>query len=150
MTAGESAPAGSTGAGTRASDGSRSLLRGCIGCTIGTALGAAAWIACALHTKHELLVLAVFLGGLSGLGMYVGHRNVSLWAGLAAACIAMVGILTARVFIMDRLFPPAESVGELILSAIFATGAWGLGFVGLAMVIAFKVGASGPDAFDDD
>lgn len=135
---------------SRIVDGSRSLLRGCIGSGIGTALGSAAWIACALHTKHELVVLGILLGGLAGLGMHVGHRNVSLWAGLAAAIIAMVGIIAARIFIIQELFKPDVGPSELIVSAVFATGIWGFAVVGVAMFIAFHVGASGPDVFDDD
>jgi len=127
-----------------------SLLRGCIGSAVGAALGAGAWIACALYTQHELAWLAILLGGLTGLGMYWGHRDTSFSAGLAAAAIALAAILGARTIILHVLFEPAEGLVELTLNVLLATGLWGLLFIGIAMFMAFKVGASGPSSFDDD
>ncbi|GJM24248.1 MAG: hypothetical protein DHS20C16_06630 [Phycisphaerae bacterium] len=103
-----------------------------------------------MYTKHELALLAILVGGLSGLGMYWGYRDVGFLAGLVAALFAMSGIVAARVYILQKLFNTDEGPAELFVSAVFATGWWGILIVGVAMFIAFKVGTTGPDVFDDD
>ena len=126
-----------------------SIIRGLIGSGIGAALGAGAWIACALYTEHELAVLAILLGGLTGLGMYLGYRFTNLLAGVAAAVIALLGILISRAVILHVLYESPDEVGEYLLWIVTATGPWGLLLLGIAMFMAFKVGASGPDSFED-
>jgi len=80
------------------------FVLGLLGSIIGTLVGAVVWCIIAVVTEHEAGVIAWALGGLAGFGMALGcRRQGRAGAGVAAAVIAVLGILVAKVMIFGYL-----------------------------------------------
>ena len=80
-----------------------SFVLGILGSVAGALLGAIAWCVIAVATDYELGIIAWALGGLAGFGMALGCRRRHVAAGVTAATVAVLGILSARVMIVGYL-----------------------------------------------
>lgn len=76
---------------------------GLLGSLLGAAIGAVAWAVVVIVTNYQLGIIAWGLGALAGYGMARGHRDARAGAGIAAALVAVLGILAARVMFMSYL-----------------------------------------------
>ncbi len=63
------------------------------------AVGAVTWAVVAIITGYELGLIAAGVGGLAGLGMFLGYRRKSVMAGVVAVGTSTVAILAAKVAI---------------------------------------------------
>ena len=68
--------------------------------------GAAVWWTVAMLTGYYVAWIAWGLGILTGFGMLVGYREANAKAGVAAACIVVLGIVSARVTIFAYMNAP--------------------------------------------
>lgn len=93
-------------------EGSRFLL-GCIASGVGAAIGVGVWFAIARSFGVEIGYIALGLGGLAGLGMFLGHREASQVGGLVAAGIALAGILLAKYLVFSLVIVP--TVSDIVL-----------------------------------
>ncbi len=111
-----------------------------------SAVGGVAWVAFAVQTQHEWLWLALLPGGLAGLGMYYGYRETSFGAGVAAGALALISLVVSRTIIVNALFQPGGSLGDLVVAGLLATGGlWTFAVFGLACLTAFLVAGFGLD-----
>ncbi len=69
---------------------------GCLLSSVGALIGAVIWSVVSITTNYEIVWIAWGLGGLAGYGMAVGYPTENLRAGVTAACIAMIGIVGAK------------------------------------------------------
>lgn len=76
---------------------------GLLGSLLGALIGAAVWAVVAIVTEYQLGIIAWGLGALAGYGMARGHREGRVGAGLAAALVAVLGILAARVVMVSYM-----------------------------------------------
>ncbi len=76
---------------------------GVLGSMLGALIGAAAWAVVAIATNYQLGIIAWGLGALAGYGMARGHREGRVGAGIAAALVAVMGILAARVVMVSYM-----------------------------------------------
>ena len=67
--------------------------------SIGALIGAAIWTVVAMTTGYSIGWIAWGVGVLAGIGMKLGYRNQSTSAGVAAASVALAGVLVAKVAI---------------------------------------------------
>jgi hypothetical protein len=86
----------------------RFLLGTCLS-AVGAMIGAAIWAGIGIATGFEIGYVAWAVGGLAGLGMYLGYREQNFKAGLVAAGMAVGGILAAKVLIFVFLFASLAS-----------------------------------------
>jgi hypothetical protein len=122
------------------------LLRGTIGCLIGTALGCALWTWIATMGYFSSWI-ALLVGLLSGTGMYYGIRDPSLIGGVLAALFAGCGIVVANTICVYWVDPSAAGVAWPVV--MIATLLHGNPFIyaihALAMGAAYWVGTRGTD-----
>jgi len=67
---------------------------------VGALIGAGVWCAVTVATNYEIGYIAWGLGILAGLGMLLGYRRAGPKAGAVAACIAVIGIIAAKIMIV--------------------------------------------------
>ena len=79
------------------------FILGVLGSITGAVVGAAAWCLIAVLTNYEVGIIAWLLGGLAGVGMALGYRQAHRAAGIAAAVIAVLGIVGAKVMIFSYM-----------------------------------------------
>ena len=78
-----------------------SLLRGTVFSFLGAMLGATLWAVLAYFTMKEFVFMAWVLGGLTGLGMALGHEDDDgTNAGIIAAFMSLFGIVAAKILII--------------------------------------------------
>ncbi len=88
------------GALKRMASGAGTFLLGCLLSGVGAMLGAAIWCGIAIAFDMQSAIIAWGLGLLAGGGMVLGYRQKNRRAGFTAAGIALVGIVTAKIFIV--------------------------------------------------
>jgi hypothetical protein len=86
------------------------LVRGTIGSAIGAALGGVIWAMIAISTHYEIGYVAVLVGAMSGMGMFIGVRDPSALGGAIAAGMAALSIVIAKASIVLYLFGDAGEI----------------------------------------
>jgi hypothetical protein len=86
------------------------LVRGTIGSAIGAALGGVIWAMIAISTHYEIGYVAVLVGAMSGMGMFIGVRDPSALGGAIAAGMAALSIVIAKASIVLYLFGGAGEI----------------------------------------
>lgn len=79
-------------------EGSMRLMYGLIGSAVGTSLGVGLWYGILVAAQREMAYIAWILGVLAGIGMYVGYRDRTPFAGILAGAMSLVGIFAAKIF----------------------------------------------------
>ena len=82
------------------------FLRGCAVSAGFTLMGVIVWWAVAYYLDIQLGLIAWAVGGLAGAGMMLGYGHEDALPGIAAAVIAFLGIIVAKVLIFASLFLP--------------------------------------------
>jgi len=70
---------------------------------LGALVGGAVWFGIAMATGYEIGWIAWGIGGLAGLGMYLGYRTQDFRAGVVAAGTSALGIVAAKAMIFAFL-----------------------------------------------
>lgn len=70
------------------------------------ALASVVWFGVAYAFDLDVFYLVLLVGGAAGLGMQIGQKGYSTLGGLAAACVALVVILAARVAVVVAVLLP--------------------------------------------
>lgn len=106
------------------------FTRGCLGSAIGAMIGAGIWYGVAHATQYESAWVAWAVGGLAGMGMYLGYGQAGAGAGLVAAGMSVAGIVAAKLVMFltivgpilsmdfDDSEPPREQLAALMAAEI--------------------------------
>lgn len=82
------------------------MLLGILFSAIGAAIGGAVWCAIAYKTQYEIGWIAWGVGALAGIGMHLGFRDTSAFAGMVAAGMATLGIIGGKVAVFYLVLQP--------------------------------------------
>ncbi|MBL8878933.1 MAG: hypothetical protein JNG88_07415 [Phycisphaerales bacterium] len=86
--------------------GGNSLMLGCIFSAVGAGIGGLVWFLIAYNAHYEVGYIAWALGGLAGLGMYLGCRDANQVGGAIAAFMAILGIVIAKFMVFSVILEP--------------------------------------------
>ncbi len=97
--------------------GAGTYILGCILSSVGALIGAAVWCLIAVLTDYEIGWIAWGLGILAGVGMTIGYEPKNLRAGVTAACLAVVGIVCAKLMVFVYInYPELQQARQSINS----------------------------------